>query len=116
MSLLSDAMEGCVMMDKTTHPDGYGGIEKIWTEGASFDAAIVFDTSMAARTANVQGVTSMYTITTNKNITLEYHDVIKRLRDGKILRITSDGKDKHTPASASLNMRQVTGEEFTLDG
>lgn len=42
-----------------------------------------------------------------------YHDVIKRLKDGKILRITSDGDDSATPASASLNMRTCTAEEWT---
>ena len=85
-----------------------------WQEGAEFYAAIVFDTSMEARVADKQGVTSLYTITTRKNLTLEYHDVFRRLRDGKIFRVTSDGDDKHTPASANLDMRQVTAEEWSL--
>ena len=82
--------------------------------GAEFKAAIVFDTSMEARTADKQGVTSLYTVTTSKALTLEYHDVFKRVRDGKIFRVTSDGDDKYTPASATLDMRQVTAEEFSL--
>ena len=45
---------------------------------------------------------------------LEYHDVIKRLRDNKFFRITSDGEDKFTPSSASLDMRQVSAEEWSL--
>ena len=85
-----------------------------WTEGAAFKAAAVYDTSIEARVAAVQGVTSVYTITTPKTVTLEYHDVIKRISDGKLFRVTSDSKDKQTPASATLNMRQVTAEEFTL--
>lgn len=114
MSLLDEAMEKCIYLDKTTAPDGYGGTTISWQEGAEFYAAIVFDTSMEARVADKQGVTSLYTITTRKNLTLEYHDVFRRLRDGKIFRVTSDGDDKHTPASANLDMRQVTAEEFTL--
>ena len=47
-------------------------------------------------------------------MTLEYHDVFRRIRDGKIFRVTSDGDDKHTPASANLNMRQVTAEEWSI--
>lgn len=113
MSLLDEAMESCVIMDKTTQSDGYGGVQTAWVEGAPIKAAIVFDTSMQARTAEKQGVTSLYTITTQKNIVLQYHDVFKRLRDGKIFRVTSDGDDKFTPASATLNMRQVTAEEMT---
>jgi hypothetical protein len=114
MSLLDDAMETCVIMDKTTQPDGYGGYISTYREGAQFNAAIVFDTSIEARVADKQGVTSLYTITTPKALTLEYHDVFKRLRDGKVFRVTSDGDDKFTPASATLNMRQVTAEELVL--
>lgn len=114
MSLLDEAMEKCIYLDKTTAPDGYGGTTVSWQEGAEFYAAIVFDTSMEARVADRQGVTSLYTITTRKNLTLEYHDVFRRLRDGKIFRVTSDGDDKHTPASANLDMRQVTAEEWSL--
>lgn len=116
MSLLDNAMERCVKLDKTTVNDGYGGYDIIWREGFSFDCAITFDTSMQARVADQSGVTSLYTVTTRKNLTLEYHDVFKRLRDGKIFRVTSDGDDKYTPDSATLNMRQVTAEEYILNG
>lgn len=114
MSLLDDAMETCVIMDKTTQPDGYGGYISTYKEGAQFKAAIVFDTSIEARVADKEGVTSLYTVTTSKALTLEYHDVFKRLRDNKVFRVTSDGDDKFTPASATLDMRQVTAEEFSL--
>lgn len=114
MSLLSDAMEKCIYLNKQVTPDGYGGYTTVWTEGAEFDAAIVFDTSIEARVAEAQGVTSRYTVTTSRALTLEYHDVFMRVKDGKIFRVTSDGDDKYTPQSASLDMRQVTAEEFTL--
>lgn len=114
MSLLDDALETCVIMDKTTQPDGYGGYIPTYTEGAQFKAAIVFDASMEARVADKQGVTSLYTVTTSRALTLEYHDVFRRLRDGKVFRVTSDGDDKYTPASTALDMRQVTAEEFKL--
>lgn len=116
MSLLTEAMEPFVMLDRSTTEDGYGGITKTWTEGADISAAAVFDSSMQARIAGVQGVTSLYTITTPRSVTLEYHDVIKRKSDGKIFRVTSDGDDKKTPVSASLDMRQVTAEEWTPNG
>lgn len=112
MSLLDDSMETCEMMDKTTISDGYGGYSTTWKVGAEISAAIVMDSSMEARIADKQGVTSLYTITTRKNVNLQYHDIIRRKRDGKIFRITSDGDDKTTPNSAGLNMRQVTAEEL----
>lgn len=114
MSLLTEQMGTCVMLDKTTAPDGYGGYVSRYVDGAPFTAAVTFDTSMEARVAERQGATSMYTVTTGKEIILKYHDVFRRTSDGKIFRVTSDGDDKHTPASASLNMRQVTAEEWEL--
>lgn len=114
MSLLTDSFEPFVMMDKTTEPDGYGGFRPLWTEGAEFNAAATFDTSVEARVGAVQGVTSLYTITTTRAVNLQYHDICKRLRDGKVFRVTSDGDDKKTPSMAGLDMRQVTAEEWRL--
>ena len=102
------------MLDKRTTADGYGGYITSWIEGAEFQAAIVLDNSIEARIAEKQGVTALYTITTKKAVNLQYHDVFRRLKDGKIFRVTSDGDDNHTPASANLNMRQVSAEEWEL--
>lgn len=114
--LLHDSMENCVMLNKQTTSDGYGGYETTWVDGAEFKAAIVLDTSIQAKVAEQQGVTGIYTITTSRALNLQYHDVFRRGRDGKIFRVTSDGDDKLTPASATLDMRQVSGEEFSLNG
>lgn len=116
MSLLSAAMENCIMLDKKTVPDGRGGFIPTWEEGAEFQAAITFDTSMEARIGEAQGVKSLYTVTTTKAINLQYHDVFRRDEDGKIFRVTSDGDDNKTPPSAGLNMRQVSAEEWTPSG
>ena len=114
MSLLDEAYEKYTMLNKVTASDGYGGYSTTWTDGAEIMGAIVFDSSMQSREAQAQGVSSVYTLTTKKNVVLEYHDVLRRERDKKIFRITSDGDDKFTPGSASLDMRQVTCEEWKL--
>jgi hypothetical protein len=114
MSLLDKAMESYIILNKTTVDDGYGGYVNTWTEGAKIQGAMVFNSSLQARVAEAQGVTSVYTFTTKKNINLNYHDVVRRVRDGKIFRVTSDGDDLFTPNSAGLNMRQVTCEEWVL--
>lgn len=115
MSLIEESMEQCVMMDKIRQPDGEGGFITLWIEGATLPASITFDSSMQARIADKQGVKSLYTITTNKNAALEYHDVLKRKKDGKIFRVTSDGDDKQTPGRATFGQYlQVTAEEWVL--
>ena len=116
MSLLTEAMEPCTMLTETVTEDGYGGRERFWADGRNFDAAIVFETSMEARQAEAAGVSSRYTVTTRRGEVLKFHEVFRRKSDGKIFRVTSDGDDSHTPVSASLDMRQVTAEEWKLNG
>ena len=115
MSLLSDAMTDVALLDKVRTSDGEGGFIENWIDSVIFQAAITFDTSMESRIAEKQGVLSRYTITTSKNAKLEYHDVIRRLSDGKVFRITSDGDDKQTPKSATFQFLQVTAEEWVLE-
>lgn len=115
MSMIEEGMESVCFMEKTRTPDGEGGFITAWVEGTEFKASITFDASLQARVADKQGVTSLYTVTTAKNAKLEFHDVIKRLRDGKIFRITSDGDDKQTPERAVFGQYlQVTAEEWKL--
>lgn len=114
MSLLDDAMESFNIIDKVKVSDGYGGTIDSWSEGITIKAVAILDSSAEMRVAMAQGVKASYTVTTQKNVNLQYHDVIKRVSDGKIFRVTSDGDDKHTPDSATLNMRQVTAEEWEL--
>lgn len=114
MSLLSEAMTRCIYINKAIVPDGEGGRITTWTDGAEFQAAIRLDNSTQGRIAAAQGVTALYTVITPRSITLEYHDVIRRLSDNKVFRITSDGGDKRTPQSAGLDMRSVSAEEWEL--
>lgn len=114
MSLLDEYMTTCTLLDKVTRPDGMGGYIVEWQDGAQIECAIRFDNSMQARIAEKQGVTALYTIVTKKNINLPYHTVLRRKNDGKIFRVTSDGDDNKTPPSASLNMREVSAEQWVL--
>ena len=115
MSLMTEAYEDVVLMEKRREPDGEGGFITNWIESVIFQAAITFDTSMESRIGEKQGVSSRYTVTTSKAAKLDYHDIIKRLSDGKVFRITSDGDDKQTPKSASFQFLQVTAEEWWLE-
>lgn len=114
MSLRDDFKSACVILDKRRVPDGEGGFVTEWAEGAEFMAAVTLSTTMEARAAEKQGVTSLYTVTTEKNAILQYHDVFKRRYDGKIFRVTSDGDDKQSPGRATFQMSLVTAEEWSL--
>lgn len=113
MSLLSDAMETCTFLNKQKVNDGWGGYTNTWSDGASFEAAITYDTSIEARIGEKQGVTSRYTVTTERTLVLQYNDYFRREKDGKLFHVTSDGDDSYTPQVATLDMRQVQAEEIT---
>lgn len=104
----------CVLMDKVRVEDGEGGFTTGWQEGAAFKAAIVHDTSLEARVAEKDGLTNTYTVTTETNAALDFHDVFKRVSDGQVFRVTSNGDDKRTPSVASFSFSQVTAEEWQL--
>lgn len=114
MSLLEEAYESFTIINSSIENDGYGGVETVWTDGATIQGAMVFNSSTEMKIAQAVGVTSAYTFTVQKDINLNYHTVIRRNSDNKIFRLTSNSDDKKTPASASLNMRQYTAEEFVI--
>ena len=114
MSLIDDMKEPCTMLDRLTASDGLGGFTQTWQAGATFSAAIVKDSSMQARTAEKQGVTELYTVTVDKALQLDYHDVFRRDSDGAVFRVTSNITDSRTPDRASFQIGQVSAERWVL--
>lgn len=114
MSLIDEAMTKCVRLVPETVPDGEGGCKTTWKDGAPFQAAIVFDSSVSAKKAEKEGVSSLYTVTVGKTLSFAYHDVFRRESDRKVFRVTSDGDDKLTPARATFQFAQFTAEEWRL--
>ena len=107
-------MKPCRFLVKTHEPDGLGGFVDTWTPGAAFPAAILKDASMAARIAEKDGLTEVYTITVKRSVPLEFHDVIQRLEDEKIFRVTSEIVDNKSRAFSGIDFGQVTAEAFKL--
>lgn len=114
MSLLDDAMETFILLNKVRVPDGYGGMITRWTDGAEITGAIVFNSSAEVQIAQSMGAMGAYTLTVRKNVELDYHDVLRRTSDNKIFRITSNSDELKTPDSATLNMRNYNAEEWEL--
>lgn len=112
---LVDSLKGpCVLMEKKRVSDGEGGWVTTWVDGAAFDAAITRDTTLAARVAEKEGVSNVYTVTTGTDTRLEFHDVFKRVGDGQVFRVTSNGDDMRTPDRATFSFEQVGAEEWSL--
>jgi len=116
MRLYEEMMDSCAMMDRRTVADGLGGFNYQWVQGATFRAAIVKNNTLDARVAEKQGVTEVFTITVDKGVSLEFHDVFKRLRDSAIFRVTSNISDSETPSRSTFQIGQVSAEKWSLTG
>ena len=116
MSLLSNAMTSCKILVETRTSDGEGGSTTVWNGTEVFYAAIVYEDTEDNVVGDAAKDRKDYSIITGRETVLHYHDVFKRLKDGKIFRVTSDGADNATPSTAGLNMRKVTAEEWKLTG
>lgn len=114
MSLVYEFKVPCVLLQKTRVPDGEGGWNTTWTDGPEFEAAIVRDTTMAARVAESEGMANVYTVTVDRALSLDFHDVFRRKSDGQVFRVTSDSTDKQTPDRATFQFAQVNAEEWKL--
>lgn len=116
MYLYQEWMEPCAIMDRRTLADGLGGFRYEWTQGAVFNAAVVKNNTLEGKIAEKAGVTEIYTVYVDKGLSLEFHDVLRRLRDGAIFRITSNQNDSETPARASFQFGMATAEKWELTG
>ena len=114
MSLLDDFARKCVLMEKTRVSDGEGGYTTSWTEGAEFTNYQALDTSMEARRAEKEGVTSLYSALVDKVVPIEYNDYFKDMETGKTYRVTSEPTDKEAPKSASFSLKYFTAEKRAL--
>lgn len=114
MSLLDDFARTCVLMEKKRTPDGAGGYDVQWSEGAEFKNYQALDTSMEARRAEKEGVTSVYSALVDKAVPIEYGDYFKDTATGGTYRVTSDPADKQTPRSSTLSLKYFTAEKKAL--
>lgn len=113
-TLIDDYIYTCVRLHKITADDGYGGEITRWEEGAHVEIAFEFDSSTQARIAQAQGLNNRFILTVDRNQPIAFHDVFRRLSDGKIFRVTNDGSEYKTPARSTLDIKQVEAEEWSL--
>ena len=114
MSLLNDFARTCVLMEKTRVEDGEGGYTLDWKDGVSFLNYQALDTSMEARRAEKEGVTSVYSALVDKALPIEYEDYFKDTETGLTYRVTSNPSEKESPKSATFTLKYFTAERKEL--
>ena len=114
MSLLSYFERSCVLMEKNRIHDGEGGYTLDWKDGVTFQNYQALDTSMEARRAEKDGVTSVYSALVDKALPIEYGDYFKDTESGLTYRVTSNPSEKESPKSATFALKYFTAERKEL--
>lgn len=114
MSLLDDFSHTCVMLEKRREPDGEGGYITNWTDSVEFTNHQALDSSMEARRAEKEGVTSLYSALVRKDLPIEYNDVFRDTETGQTYRVTSNPEEKQSPKSATFDLKYFTAERWNL--
>ena len=104
-----------IVMDKTTETDEeFGGIITSWKEGAHFKGNLVPKNSSEVRIAQQQGAKAIYTLVTDKKVSLTRDMVVRRASDGADFRITADSADMRVPSFSSILYAQCPAERVVL--
>lgn len=107
MNLLDDFGRKCILLEKKREADGEGGYLTVWTDGAEFVNYLALDSSMQARIAEKEGVTSLYSALVSKSVPLEYGDFFRDAGNGLTYRVTSNPTEKEAPQSAGTTIRAL---------
>ena len=114
MSLLTQMMEDYRIMNHVRTDDVYGGHAGAYTEGRLIQAAIAKNATPEQQIAEKDQIAEVYTVVVDQGVTLEYHDVLKRVSDGAIFRITSRTKDSTAHPASTVKISVVTAERWEL--
>ena len=114
LRLINQMMEKCNILNRARVDDDYGGYRETWTVGATFDAAIIRNSTTEAIVAEKQGITEIFTVVTSKQFELSYNDVFQRASDGQVFRVTSNDRDSEAPAMSTVQISKVTAEKWVI--
>lgn len=119
--LLQKNYEPFDILTNTRTPDGRSGYVSEWDVSGSFSGIAVLGQSSGDR-ARENGVNMaqheipkpMYSLLTSRAVTLAFHAIVRRRRDGKCFRVISDAQDAKTPNGAKLDLKMHAAEEYRL--
>lgn len=114
MALEDFLTEELCIMDKISHPDGFGGIVYTWQEGASFYGKAIRKQGDTLLVAQQQGARETYSITTKAQVQLERGSHVKRMTDGATMRIITDPEDGTPPGISDMRFVYVLAERVSL--
>lgn len=116
MAMIFDIMEDFVLLVKTpVITDGMGGFDYVYRDGPTFKAYMRKDSSTQAEVAQQQGMNEMFTIIVHRDTPLDDRDVIRRVSDGAVFRLTSTTLDAKAPAMSTTPIAKAKCERWAIE-
>lgn len=113
MNLIESMMEECRILNHIREDDAYGSYTESWVDGATFQAAVIKNSTTEAQIAAKQGIDELFTVVVKKaEIHLDFHDAFKRLSDNQVFRVTSNQTDSEAPEASTVKIAKVTAEKW----
>lgn len=100
-----------IIMKKERQPDGKGGYISSWNDSEEVKILMTLNSSLAAKTAEKQGVLDVYTGQISKETSINFGDYVKRVADGKLFQVTSDPSDNATPSISRMNFKVFSAKK-----
>lgn len=104
----------CTLLVKTPVSDGEGGWTNGWADGPAFKTYPALDSSIQARRAEKEGVSSLYTVLVPQNVPISLGDYYRDDKTGETFHVTSNPEEKETPATSTLGVKSFTAEKKGL--
>lgn len=111
--MIIDALaEPVVKLDEVSVSDGEGGFTTEYREGAPFTATITPDATITTAIAQKDSERKAYKVSTPQNAKLKKGDIIKRIEDGVVFRITQSSDE--TAKISTIRFNLCKAEEWEI--
>lgn len=114
VSLVEKMKTECIRLAQTSEADGAGGHRTTWTEEGRFNASIVEKSHTEPENGEKKRAKAFYDVFIPREEDIRYHDVFRRVSDGRVFRVTSNPDDKKTPLMSHMSFAIVSAEEWRL--
>lgn len=111
---IQDFFKPLVSLEEQNAFDGMGGFETKYIEKMSFIGGISTDNASESKIAEKNTPTTTFTLTTMKDVEINYGNLIKDAETGNIYKITSDPNDMIIPKKSKLNIKSCSIERVFL--
>lgn len=113
-TLLQQAMEGFVVLNRVIVNDDLGVPSTTYQEGAAFQAVAKMIRSTEMEIAQQQGAKRVYSLYFAPVLPVEQGMILRRVRDGLTFRVNATPDTRETPAFSSIPLKYTTMEVIVL--